>query len=321
MEPFSPKALVLATLLSTALAVRGIKKRNLTKHGAIAGVCVGFILVATGLRGLILFYFYQLGSWATKIGHVIKEGKDATISDHTARGATQVLCVSLTPVLLSMLHVIQCGAEQPIDFSSIINNDNDNEEQSTIISTTFASTLSCAILAHHATCLADTLASEFGMLSSEHPVLITNLRKVPPGTNGGITWVGTGSSVLGGTIIGLLTVAMDGISGLQPLYNHYAGNMILFGACCGFLGSMIDSFLGATVQATYYDVDEKRIYHASSKHRPTTAKLLCGKNILTNEQVNFVSALITSIISGWIIAPWIFWNDIEQSPPLTTLTN
>jgi uncharacterized membrane protein len=65
------------------------------------------------------------------------------------------------------------------------------------------SALACSLIAHHATSLADTLASELGILSKGCPILVTNGRKVPPGTNGGVTLMGTGCSALGGFIIGL----------------------------------------------------------------------------------------------------------------------
>jgi uncharacterized membrane protein len=65
------------------------------------------------------------------------------------------------------------------------------------------SALACSLIAHHATSLADTLASELGILSKGRPILITTGRSVPPGTNGGVTLMGTGCSALGGFIIGL----------------------------------------------------------------------------------------------------------------------
>jgi uncharacterized membrane protein len=59
------------------------------------------------------------------------------------------------------------------------------------------------LIAHHSTNLADTLASELGMLSKGNPILITSGKSVPRGTNGGVTFLGTVLSILGGVIIGI----------------------------------------------------------------------------------------------------------------------
>src|SRR5260370_8225741 len=53
-----------------------------------------------------------------------------------------------------------------------------------------------------ACCLGDTIASEIGILSKSTPRLATTWRKVPPGTNGGMTILGTLGSAFGGALIG-----------------------------------------------------------------------------------------------------------------------
>jgi len=67
----------------------------------------------------------------------------------------------------------------------------------------------CAYYAGFACCNADTWASEVGVLSQEDPILITTMKTVPKGTNGGISKLGCIMSFLGGALIGCGVFVMD----------------------------------------------------------------------------------------------------------------
>jgi uncharacterized protein (TIGR00297 family) len=86
--------------------------------------------------------------------------------------------------------------------------------------------------------LADTLSSEIGMLSKAQPRLITSLKKVKPGDDGGVTVLGFGAAVLGAAII-------------AALYSLFTGHFLLFPAiaAAGFIGAFVDSLLGATLES------------------------------------------------------------------------
>jgi uncharacterized membrane protein len=348
MDPFSYETISIASLIAISLAIRSVQKHTLTIYGASIGCIIGFILVSTGLRGMVLFIFYQFGSWATKYKHNIKSNYDQSQSISTCRGPYQVLCVSIIATVLSLYHAIVFGPEQPFHYTTTTTTSASVSSLSWLLgpfsSSSFSSsvvssptTLSCAVLAHHATGLADTLASEMGMVlgsirnnnnnntikdkSSSSVVLITKPWKhVPAGTNGGVTIQGFIWSCIGGTIIGIVTIMMDYLSGIQPLYPE---RVIVFATICGLLGSIIDSVLGATIQATYYNTNTKQICSKQQHHQKQqrnnntiTSKSINSNNysiqhisgidLLSNEQVNFVSMLLTSIIGGWIIGPLIF---------------
>ncbi|KAF8882951.1 integral membrane protein DUF92-domain-containing protein [Infundibulicybe gibba] len=77
------------------------------------------------------------------------------------------------------------------------------------------------------------------------------LRRVPPGTNGAISALGTFAAILGGAIIG---TAMS-----VWLWMGVVWELTAWGICAGLGGSLIDSILGATIQRTRYSDTRKLI--------------------------------------------------------------
>jgi uncharacterized membrane protein len=47
--------------VAATICSRAIKRKSLSNLGAVAAFIVGFISVATGLRGFTLLIFYQVG--------------------------------------------------------------------------------------------------------------------------------------------------------------------------------------------------------------------------------------------------------------------
>lgn len=92
---------------------------------------------------------------------------------------------------------------------------------------------------------ADTWATELGILNPGLPRMITNLRmRVEKGTSGGVSLWGTGAALLGAALIGILAAFLSP-SGADR-------SLVLLITVSGLLGSLFDSFLGATVQAMYF---------------------------------------------------------------------
>ncbi len=88
-----------------------------------------------------------------------------------------------------------------------------------------------------ATAAADTLASEIGVTGGI-PYLITTFRKVPVGTNGGITFKGEFVALMGSVTISLIAL----------LLNVITPEMMVLCSIAGFIGTNIDSLIGATLE-------------------------------------------------------------------------
>lgn len=110
-----------------------------------------------------------------------------------------------------------------------------------------------------ASALADTLSSEIGLLSKRKPVLITTLKQVEPGTDGGITLLGM-AAALGGALV------------IATVHFLFFGNAFLFLVlvACGVFGSLVDSFFGAVFER---------------------------KGMLNNAEVNFLGSLGGTVLA------------------------
>jgi uncharacterized protein (TIGR00297 family) len=87
---------------------------------------------------------------------------------------------------------------------------------------------------------ADTWGTEIGTLFNNQPRSIVTMKKTAVGASGGVTLHGTL-----GALAGAWTVAASG----QPWLDNR--ELLFLVALAGFLGGLVDSLLGATVQAQY----------------------------------------------------------------------
>ncbi|HEY0196661.1 MAG TPA: TIGR00297 family protein [Methanobacterium sp.] len=93
-----------------------------------------------------------------------------------------------------------------------------------------------------ATATADTMASEVGVTTT--PRLITTLKKVPPGTDGGISVLGTAAGIIGAGLIGISAY----ILGIFPDLMKTLEIAVISGTA----GCFVDSILGATLESKKY---------------------------------------------------------------------
>lgn len=145
-----------------------------------------------------------------------------------------------------------------------------------------------ACIASLACATGDTWATEMGMRYGRQPRLILTGAPVPPGTSGAVSLAGTVGALLGSGLIAGLGALTTGLSAGQFLW--------VWGA--GLAGVMLDSLLGASVQARFVCRQcQKRT--ESRFHCGVPAEWRSGWRWLDNNGVNALATLGTAV-AGFI---------------------
>ncbi|CAH0715670.1 unnamed protein product, partial [Brenthis ino] len=281
----SPARWLASCLIPLPLAIYGYRKKSVNISGALLGIVLTFILTLSNycfLADLLVFFFTS--SKATKYRPHLKRKIEEDFKEGGQRNWVQVLCNGGMAAQLALLYLLDVGAsEKPIDFEKNYR----------------SSWLSIGVLSVFACCNGDTWASELGtVLSNSDPFLVTSWKRVPKGTNGGVSLVGTICSTVGGLLIGFshyLTIIYFSDRNLF-MYAPPQWPIILYGGLGGFIGSLIDSLLGATLQYSGLDKDGKIVSHSN-----ISVKHISGRNILDNHSVNLLSTIIMGLLMPTII--------------------
>ncbi|MCM3703916.1 DUF92 domain-containing protein [Paenibacillus macerans] len=141
---------------------------------------------------------------------------------------------------------------------------------------------------------ADTWATELGGLSRTAPRSIVTGRRIPPGTSGGVTLLGSAAALAGAVFIGgaawlLLAWTGNAASG-ESISAFELVRWVLIGGLSGLLGAFADSWLGATVQWMHRcTVCGKEVEVASHCGHETVP--VRGFRWMNNDAVNLLSSL------------------------------
>jgi uncharacterized protein (TIGR00297 family) len=281
-DTMTPTRFLLASTVSVLFTTYGLKKRSLDKSGALTALLVGFFLtLGSYCFTAALLAFFLSASRATKFRGYLKKKFEEDYKEGGQRNALQVICNGGMATELTLLYLIDVGyGERPIAFSTDYR----------------ASWLATAILGALACANGDTWASELGTVTtiiSSQPRLITSWKKVPKGTNGGVTIGGLLFSLFGGLFVGLayyvtLIFTLDSaiLAKAVPQWP-----VIIVGGLGGLMGSIIDSYLGAIFQYSGID-DEGKIHEAPGPD----IKHISGSCLLDNHSVNLVSTILTGLL-------------------------
>jgi len=290
---------IILELIILMIFFLAIKTKILTVGGAFAAVFVGTLISLSGFEFFtILAAFFFSSSKATNIHKQIKSkllGRSYT-KDKT-RNSIQVFSKSLFPSLICLIIAKKYGPSMNLfDLENTINNK-------------LKLFLEFLFIGFFESANADTWASELGIASKNIPVLILKgFKPVPKGINGAISGYGTMCSIYGGLFISFVTVICN-IFRFGPLnfiqdkiLIYISIKVLLLGGIIGFIGSLIDSLLGQTVQLSIYNETKKCVIEKENekeaKDNGDELKYY-GKDILNNSGVNLVTGIITALISGY----------------------
>lgn len=248
--------LTIGLLLAFGVSVASFYLNFLDKSGAIATFLLATIIFGFGgwKWSIPILVFFILSSLLSKAGKKIKTGANQFFSKGSQRDYAQVLANGGTAGFIMILYMFY---EIPQFYFFY--------------------------LASIAAAMADTWATEIGTLAKQQPRLISTLKKVPTGTSGGITILGFVGSILGAFILAM--------SGLIFFPNNTSLIQILLSiTISGTLASLLDSYLGATVQVQYTcavcNKITERQFHCSTETSPTS-----GIKWISNDLINFINTI------------------------------
>ncbi len=230
--PLASRQLLMALAITAVFAVLAWFAGGVNVSGALAGSAVAFIMAVRDLRMFFaLLVVFAVTLIATRIGYARKQQLRAA-EPPGGRTAAQ----AMANLGVAALVVAIAAPGWPV--------------------------LALAALAEAA---ADTGSSEIGMAFPGRTVLITTLKAVPAGTDGGVSARGTLAALIAAIAVTLAALW----TGLASLYDA------AFIATAGFLGVQVDSLLGGVLERRGY-LNNNLVNLLSTAVTVAIAWLLCG---------------------------------------------
>ena len=140
------------------------------------------------------------------------------------------------------------------------------------------------LLVSMAVATSDTWASEIGKYFRQPTYDILRWRRVPPGLSGGISLSGTMGGAAGAILIATLGFA---------LVSDFSLTSWLIASGFGFIGMLVDSILGAALQARYRNHVTGQFSDAPSP----SSQLAHGLSWMTNDLVNLLSIGAVTLVA------------------------
>jgi uncharacterized protein (TIGR00297 family) len=243
--------MVLGFALALVISVIARRARSLSTGGAVAATVIGTIAVSAGWSwGALLIIYFVSSSLLSRFGRVRKQKRTESILEKGGeRDAVQVSANGAMFAGAALAMIVRPDVRWIA--------------------------LGIGSLAASA---ADTWATEIGTLSTKEPRSLTTWRRVPAGTSGAVSAPGTLAMIAGALFIGAASYALGWTL-------EIAGRVVI----AGIFGALVDSVLGATVQARRWCETCSRETERVTHDCGTPTRHLRGVPWLDNDIVNFLS--------------------------------
>jgi uncharacterized protein (TIGR00297 family) len=218
----------LTIVVAFLLVLYAYVKRKINTSALIGTLTLGAVLlVAFGLEFgyaglLVLLAFFIFGNVVTKYKYEQKAMLGVAEGNKGMRDINNVLGNGLSPLIFAVVYAFSRDTIFLLGFSGAV-----------------------------ATACSDTFSTEIGQATG-NPRLITTLKKVPVGTNGGVSLTGLGAALLGSALIALVSLAFIVPNLHFGAQWHPKASFFLVCLAAGFFGCLVDSLFGATLEDTCF---------------------------------------------------------------------
>lgn len=254
-------------LLAGVVALAARRAGSLATSGAIAATFVGTLAALAGWSwALLLIGWFVASSALTRLGAARKAARSrSSLASSGARNAQQVLANGGLYASLALVGSLSGDLRWQL-----------------------------AALGALAAAAADTWATEIGLLWGGSPRGLLDLRPVAPGMSGGVTAVGLLGSAAGASAVAAFA---------PLLLDEASARSVVALATAGLLGALVDSALGASLQARRRceacAVFTERDVHDCGQ----TTVHARGLRWMTNDTVNLLATLVGALAALALAVP------------------
>ena len=254
-------AVSVSVILAAAVAFITIKKKAFIVPAALSA-CAMLVIAAlcSGWSGIVIVLaaYFTIFAVDMIVGDRSEKVTKAINQRSGARGIVQVIANALAATIAAVLSFFLKKPELMMVYAAALTE-----------------------------CLADSLASDVGVLSKKDPIDICRMKRIKRGLSGGVSLLGTISALAGCIWMFLVSWIFFGMS----------LDLVITIIVIPMAGIAVDSILGSLVQAKYKCTVCGKATEKTS-HCGEKTSHVGGIKLINNDAVNIISNFVTAILAA-----------------------